>query len=246
MKGFVRSIIVPLFRWDEIFMAIVLSAALSPLISFSIPVVNQLSTKMVELVKGIFNVLQWTFVSLYGTKEILFDRVTDIRKKNSFLLKHRLIDQRLNAIFLKKSNLIGKVKYYLTHGVLYIASGIAGSAAAMHKAGWLNAGSFAFPLEVAGNCLFAFASFISLVQNVRIYRAASKITLYAPFHEREAASMLKKSSVLGIISSLNYIIAAALLMFGPAAAFALLFGCIAVSTGCLKILYDFVRFRKAY
>ncbi|QLH37078.1 MAG: hypothetical protein HWD61_13825 [Parachlamydiaceae bacterium] len=128
-----------------------------------------------------------------------------------------------------------------------MASGVSGSLAAAHHLGWLNLGSqVAFSLEIAGNGLFGIASLIALIQNIKIYRAASKVCESAPLHEKEAANKLKTSSMMGILSNLNYIIGAALLMIGSLATLALLFGCIAVFIGGLKILYDFLQFRNAY
>lgn len=218
-------------------------------ISVAAPVACLAPKKLIDLARNVFNVMQWSFLSLYGTKEIAFDRVKDIRhdKKNNAVTHASSVNNFLNGIFIKQAAFIGPIKFNVAHGVLYFVSGVAGSLAAMHRQEWINiGGSLVFPLEVAGNCLFALASLVALIQNVKIYRAAAKVPENAPAHEREAARMLKKSAVLGIISSLNYIIAAALIMIGPAATVALVFGCIAVFTGCMKILYDFIRFRNAH
>lgn len=208
---------------------------------------NRLVQKLILLVKSLFNIAQWSFVSLYGAKEILFDRVSDFSKTKRpiILTDAKRVNNYLNRVFFKKDSFLGPIKFNVVHGSLYLASGLAGSVAAMHQQKWLNAGELAFPLEATGNCLFGLASLVALIQNVKIYRAAAKVPAYAPPHAQNAASMLKKSSVLGFISSLNYIIGSALLMIGPAAALALLFGCIAVFVGGLKILYDFIRFREA-
>lgn len=203
--------------------------------------------KLVELFKGFTDISQWSLLSLYGTKEILFDRVRDIHqvKGNDVFMQASKVDIFLNRTFLKKDTFLG-IKFNVAHGSLNIVSGLLGSLAAAHRQGWMNVGNFCLPLEAAACSLFGFASLIALIRNINIYRAAIKIPEYAPLHVKEAASMLKKSAILGIISSLNYIVAAALLIIGSTATLALIFGCIAVSTGCLKILYDFIRFKNAY
>lgn len=209
---------------------------------------GQAATKtLVNLVKNFSGILQNSFLVVYGTKEILFDRVRDISKtKNHVIITHATrINHYLNKIFVKKDPFIGPLRFNNAHGLLYIGSGLTGSAAALHKLGWINLGGFGLPLEIAGNCLFSLACLTALIHNVKIYRAAAKVTPHAPLYKRQAAHMLKVSSVLGIISSLNYIVAASLLVMGPLASLALVFGCIAVLTGCMKILYDFLKFRNA-
>lgn len=227
----------------------VISYGIQPKASFATAFANySIVKKLVDLVKSLFNTVQWAFVNLYGTKEILFDRVKDLRysKKNIIKTHATRVNSYLNRVFVKKNAFIGPINFNVAHGSLYMASGLAGSLAAIHQQGWLNIGCLAAPLETLGNGLFGLASLVALIHNVKIYRAAAQVPEYAPTYAKEAASMLKKSAVCGIISSLNYIIASALLIFGAAFTFALVFGCIAVVSGCFKILYDFIRFKNAY
>jgi len=200
--------------------------------------------KLVDFAVVHFNFMQWSFLSFYGAKELLFDRVKEIREtKNS---PSSLMNHYLNGVFVRKDKMFGVVLFNVAHGSLYCASGVVGSLAAADRLGWVRMGSFTVPLEIAGNCLFGFASLVALIQNIKIYREASKISEKNPYHEQEAAQRLKKSAIMGIISTLNYIVAAALLIIGTHASLALILGCIAVFTGCIKIIYDFFRFRKAY
>lgn len=225
-----------------------LSLAIKPFIPVAVNLGQQGIQRLVPLVKAHFNSLQWSFVSLYGAKEILFDRVKDIRDiKNPDRVKHaHRVNVQLNKIFLKKDVFIKPIRFSILHGTLYVASGLVGTVAALQKQGVLNiAAQLQFPLEVVGNGLFGLASLVALIQNIRTYRAAAKIPPHAPFYERQAANQLKKSAILGILSSLNYIIGAALILIGPLSSLALLFGCVAVFFGCLKILYDYLRFRNA-
>ena len=191
-----------------------------------------------------FNFMQWSFLSLYGAKELLFDRVKDIRQARN--PSPSLMNQYLNGVFVRKDKMGGVVPFNVAHGSLYLASGVAGSLAAADRLGWIRMGSLTIPLEIVGNGLFGLASLVALIQNIKIYREACKVSEKNPYHEQEAAQRLKKSAVMGIISTLNYIVAAALLIIGTHASLALIFGCIAVFTGCLKIIYDFFRFRQAY
>ncbi len=212
-------------------------------------VTHQFTKKTIALFKNIFDLMQWSFLCLYGSKEILLDRVKNIsqvRKNHVVVTQAHRVNRYLNGIFLKKTAFVGPINFNVAHGSLYIASGMVGLAAPIHRlSGKLNQ---KLPLlaETLGNGLFGLASLVALIQNVKIYRAAAKIPSFAPQHARDAALMLKKSAILGIISSLNYIITVALLVMGSAATFALIFGCIAVVTGCLKILYDYFRFKNAW
>jgi hypothetical protein len=224
-------------------------SGISPALPAFFTIISTITKKVIDFVKTYFQFMQWSCLIAYGAKEIIFDKVTDFSKRQQrciLITPANRINNFLNRIFVKKEPLLGPIKYNVAHGLLYGVSGILGSAAAMHHLNWINVGSAAVPLEMAGNATFAFASFISLVQNVKMYRAAAKIQDDAPAHEREASGKLKKSAVLGIISSLNYIVAAALLMFDVTAVISLIFGCIAVITGCIKVLYDYIQFKNAY
>lgn len=197
--------------------------------------------KIVDLAFKYFNILQWSFLSLYGVKEILFDRVKELSQPSNKISQR---DVFINRIYSQNDHVLGPIRYNQAHGSLYLMSGVAGSFSASHRLGWIKLGNFDVPLEIVGNCLFCFASFIALIQNIKLYQAASKVSQYAPAYEKEGAEMIKKSAIIGIISSLSYILAAGLLIMGVQATLALLLGCLAVFTGCIKILYDFIRFKN--
>ncbi len=231
-------------------MSIVLNAAASLGVRASSPIavfVTKLSPhQFTDIVKKAFSLIQWSFLSLYGTKEILFDRVKDFNKikKNGFFPRPAEKNDYLNRIFVKKDPFLNKIPFNIAHGSLYISAGVSGSLAAISNNGWIN-NSGLNALMPVGQSLFGLACLVALIHNVKIYRAAAKIPAFAPLHQREAANMLKKSAIFGIISSLNYLLAAAMMLMGAPAALALVFGCVAVFTGCLKIIYDFIRFRGA-
>lgn len=225
-----------------------LSQTVSPVIPAVATFVKSVVIKIIDFCKShLYYIMQWSFVALYGIKEILFDRVRDIRLvKQSVIVTHAdRVKQHANSVFLKKDPLLGPVKFNSIHGSLYATAGFVGVGVAMHRQGLIQLGGLLPAFELAGNCLFGLASLVTLIHSIRIYLKASKVPSYAPPHVQESASMLKKSAILGMISSLNYIIATALLIIGNAATFALIFGCIAVATGCMKIFYDFLRFREA-
>lgn len=228
-------------------MTLVLNTLASRFVTSSPIVSNSSKTilkKLVDFAIVHFNFMQWSFLSLYGAKELLFDRVKEIRGTKD--TQSSLMNHYLNGVFVRKDKVFDVVPFNVAHGSLYLASGVVGSLAAADRLGWVRMGSFTVPFEIVGNSLFGFASLVALIHNIKIYREASKISDKNPYAEQEAAKQLKKSAVMGIISTLNYIIASALLIIGTQASLALIFGCIAVFTGCLKIIYDFFRFRKAY
>lgn len=205
--------------------------------------------RLVEIVKTYFNMMQWGALWTYGLKEILLDRVRnidEIQSKPALPTHANRVNAYINRILVKKDSTIGDLKFNIAHGLLYIGSGLMGSVAGLHRLGVFVIGKTVFPLEAAGNSLFGLGSLLALIQNIQIYKLALKVTSNSPLHEREAADMLRKSAVIGIISSLNYIAAAAVLVIGGPATMALIFGVLALFTGCVKILYyDFFRFKDS-
>lgn len=110
--------------------------------------------------------------------------------------------------------------FYRTHGILYWTSGIAGLYRERLPATLMNADSV----------LFLSACVTGLCYNIARYRNAAA---------ENATPEEKKSAILGIISNLNYIIGGALNLIGVAASTALVLCCIALTTGAIKILYDY-------
>lgn len=204
-------------------------------------------TKIIDFVKTYFNAMQWSFLYLYGTKEILFDNVYKKESRGILPTYKDRLNQAINKVFVKNDNVIGNIKFNMAHGTLYTASGVIGFVPALQRLGYLDIGAgLIVPLEALGNVVFGFASLVALIQNIKLYKAASKMAKSDSLPEQEAAQMIKKSAVMGIISSLSYILTAITLIFSASTAIAFLFGIIAVITGCLKILYDFFRFRQAF
>lgn len=213
-------------------------------------IINILATcaqKVAGFAGKYLNLFQWACLGTYGLKEILFDRIKPVKQKiqNLFNLRKDRVKECAQAILVKNDQ-IGKIPFNVAHGTIYAASGVAGGIAALNHLNFINIGSaVSFPLECVGNGLFGIASFLTVIQNVRLYIAATKIEADASKEEIEAVKKIKISAIMGIISGLNYIVTAALLLCGVGATIALVFGLIGLVTGCIKILYDYYTFRKS-
>lgn len=109
-------------------------------------------------------------------------------------------------------------EYFTIHGALFIASGAFGIIGVVYK----HAISV-----ILGQGFFLVANLIALEYNGELYRKTDN-------------PAVKKSALLGILNNLGYIFTVALAWIGVHGAITLLVGCLAVSTGCLKMLYDFL------
>lgn len=131
--------------------------------------------------------------------------------------------------------------YMYNHGGLIAGSGFCGIIESFENFGLATFGEAGKALFKAGNLLFLGANIIALEENVRLYEAATKTddsVLGKEWHKRSAIS--------GIFSNLGYIIATSVLLLGGPAGIALAIGVIGASSGALKILCDFILWKKEY
>jgi len=166
-----------------------------------------------------FRLLQGLFLCGYGMKEILFDRTSE---PDSSLCRRicRACCSCFNRLrIVADSN--------IQHGLLFVGSGLAGAAVALHQLEKINVGSLLTVAEGLDLGLFLAACLVGLRYNVLKYSDPS------------SSLQEKKSAVLGIISNLNYLFWGLCPILGASATFALVFCGIALTTGFLKILYDF-------
>lgn len=190
--------------------------------------------KVATLSPGWFRLIQGIALSAYGLKEILFDgpksRLGAPPGDNSLLSR---IKSACYDYFMRKKQEISSGQFHILHGALFVGTGIAGSLAALHQLDKINL-AWTFPifegLEIG---LFLWGSALALVHNVREYQKAA--TLVA---SSEKVENLKLSAVIGMISSLSYILWVASYLLGGAALMPL-FLCLGLATGCLKILFDY-------
>lgn len=173
---------------------------------------SQIVSKMIELTRQHFKILESVGLTGMGSKEIAF-----------------------NATVGSKSQKI----YFLAHGALFIASGLTSALIAANQYQFIQISKWVQLLSLTGNGLFLAANLLALYQNIESYKNALKLETSGLIQDLEKARHMKYSAVLGIMNSLGYLMVPIATLFHAPLAFAIIFGCIAVSTGCLKILYDF-------
>lgn len=183
-----------------------------------------------------FPIIQNTALGIFGFKEIVTGRVktpkgitdADLTDQNSRIRFHVR-----KILFKIKWNRFPPNDFHGTHGLLYLASGASGLLSCC-------AGAASKVLGNIGGGFFLSANIVDLDFNVSIYRLASSIDLKnAPESLKEAVHRLKRSAIIGMISNIGHIITPFTILFGPYLALTIFFTGIAVSTGCIKILYDY-------
>lgn len=196
-----------------------------------------LAQKITEIVLEYFGIIKGLCLASYGLKELLFDRIKNSVNNHNNCLSHQ--KQFINEFLLKTEPVLKCIGFHALHGSLYIASGLSSAVAASQQ---LFQKSLGIPLPlfpILGNSFFLLANLFSLKYHVHLYQEAAKVTKDSPQEEQDSAKILKKSAVLGILNSLSYLMIPLFSILGISLALSLLFGCIAVFTGCIKILYDY-------
>lgn len=187
---------------------------------------SQLTYIVDEAIKALA-MIQSAFLFTYGAKEIFFDS----RQFQEKVWGGRLcaVSQAIFGIF--GDNETSAHDYYLIHGTLFLTSGAYFALSSLHCYQCLDLYGCLDELHLAAETLFVAANIVALKFNMQLY-------MHAKSSHAENAAILR-SCVIGIVSNLFYILAEATRLFGFSTALALVFGCIAVSTGGVKIIYDF-------
>jgi hypothetical protein len=167
-----------------------------------------------------FRLLQGLGICSYGFKEVFYDSYKCHQLAKSPCVKTRTKWQAAH-------------KFFLNHGALFAGCGIAGTAVALHYLEAISAGPMLSVLKHLDLGLFLAACVVALQHNVKEYQRAKE------FDDNLQAQVHKNSAILGIISSLNYMIWSSLLFFEFSSALTFVFCAIGLLTGCWKILFDF-------
>lgn len=193
--------------------------------------------KIAALTRTCFQYIQKIFLGIYGSHQLLFEKIKPLEKVNNANLKNRVQQLKiyLHGFLFKREFEKIPFGYHAMHGALYLSSGIFGFLSDIESCGiYRNLGSS------IGSGLFLFANLLGIEYNVSIYLHADSIDLTnAPAYQCEAVKALKKSAAMGIITNLNYVLFPISIFFGLPVAVSILFAGIAAATGCLKILYDY-------
>jgi hypothetical protein len=188
--------------------------------------------KLSEVARDHFNLLQSFCLLSYGGKEVVWDGFIKTRQTSAAKTQDTVILDCARGLLKRIEKGAFPVPFHSLFGSLHLSAGVASGLAALQE-------SMALPFEALSGSLFFIAQIVALRFNVKVYQEASQLSSSIHEHERKAAQMLKKSAVLGIISTLNYMTLPAITLLGGPAAMILIFGCIALFTGCLKVIYDF-------
>ncbi len=138
-------------------------------------------------------------------------------------------------------------EYYLkVHGLTLLVSGILSGITCLQNVFSSDFRGFCTAIGKAANGSFIYASLLALEENIRIYKYAENHN-YSDIEEAlKHSNRLRFSAMLGIFSSLSYIISTALTLIGLAATVALVIGIIATFSGALKVIYDFISWSKEH
>lgn len=130
---------------------------------------------------------------------------------------------------------IASGEFKLIQGSCFVASGLCGAL------------SFYYPsffLDLGANGLFLIGNLVALKSNIELYLHGSRMAASNEMLIREKGKVLMHSAIMGMINNINYIMIPLITAFGGPVAAAIFFGCIAVTTGCIKILYDYMYLRN--
>lgn len=169
-----------------------------------------------------FRVLQSLFFVGYGLKEIIFDGPKD--KSSSFFER---VEQSVKRCFNEMQVNPFQASFNFQHGLLFMSAGICGIQGAIIQIKKFPCPNLLKVLQHLDFGLFLTACAIALRYNVLKY------------WEENCTVSQRFSSVMGILSTLSYLIWGALSILGSSTAICLIFMCIGLSTGATKVLYDF-------
>lgn len=194
-----------------------------------------LALKVLRFAKEYFFIGQNIFMIFFGVKELIFDRAQQLTSP----LEGTKIQLTVRRFFLAKEIQEGRsLTNAQMHGIYYSSAGLCGGVASLQTYGWCNLKS-AFPvLSGLSDAFFGCANWNNLLYHIRCYQEANLLTGKGK-EEALAAKRIKTSAVLGIISNVNYLISISSFLFGPISWLPIVFGGVAMLTGCIKILYDF-------
>lgn len=186
--------------------------------------------KCIEVVRTYFLIISNSCLVGLGFKEIVFEAVrrTDENPlEPAIRFFHHLWDE------IKSGDI------HFLQGASFVLSGVTGVLAISHRLQYIDLKFFAPVCEALGTGFFFIGNLLALVTNVEQYIRASEMTESGDPAQVERGNVLKYSAVAGIINNLSYLMIPTLMLFGAPFACALVFGCIAIFTGCIKILIDY-------
>lgn len=185
-------------------------------------ILSSLAHPMKLIVFPYFRLLQGIGLCGYGLKEILFNGP----RNREFPVCQR-VSQAVKDCFSSIRNGVCSAEFHIKHGLLLMGAGISGIACAAHGLKIVDMGFTVPVLKRLDFGLFLAACLVALKHNVDRFWEAPPNS-----HERRVA-------VLGIVSSLNYVIWGTCILIESSTLMALVFCFFGMATGGLKALYEF-------
>jgi len=194
-----------------------------------------IALKVLHFAREHFFAGQNMFMILFGLKELIFDRAQPWTKP----LAGTKVQQAVRAFFRRIEGSEGRsLTNAQMHGIYYSSAGLCGGAASLQTYGLCDLKKGFPALSGLSDAFFGCANWNNLLYHVRCYQEAN-LLMGRGKEEEIAAKRIKTSAVLGIISNVNYLISISSFLFGPLNWLPIVFGGVAMLTGCIKIIYDF-------
>jgi len=201
-----------------------------------------LTKRVIEFSIRAFPILQGITYAGYGLKLFFWDGLRNkfklcLEKNKNFLKKIALTLQwfysRIKCLQTQTSH------FSMLAGVSYAGAGVCGVITGACQLGLIGASKIVNAASAATRGFFIFSDLLSLEYYINLFCLASEILSMGSADSAQTAKQLKISAIMGIVSCFSYLFAAAIVLLGGPAGVALAICCIAGSTNCVRILYDF-------
>lgn len=219
--------------------------SLPPLLSLTLTTSNlklpDLFLKIVLIAQKHFHLGENSFMTAYGLKEMIFDKPQTKPLNTSATA----VQQVVYHFFQARQIDVAPFSPSQMHGIYYISAGLLGGITTLQSYGIADLGLASPLLSSLSHTFFGCANWHNLLYHVQCFHDADLLASDRSQPTQEAVRRIKASAVLGIISSVGYLATLAASLFGPFAWIPMIFGGVAMLTGCIKILYDFFWLYKA-
>ncbi len=194
---------------------------------------------VVRLVKPYFGLLQQLIMGTSGAKELVDDGIK--QRVELWDETHDDTTGKVSWTAVKRfATEIKIARIHIVRGALYAVSGVCGGATAMHSLGMVDVDDYYKTLSRVGNGAFLAGNIITLYFYCEELRDALHIAHTTTGETRERAEEACHSAVMGIVSTLAWLLTAALTAFSVSTAAIIVIGIIGSFTGGIKSTYDFL------
>jgi hypothetical protein len=211
----------------------------------SAPAAIQKSTSQVlsHVAGQLINLGTGVFFVCYGLKEMVLDshpkwfRITP--GENSPLVIKKIgqaVDWMLVMIRNQPTNMLDKIRY-MSHGLLMVGTGVAGSVSALHRLGAFNVGAALRIFDFAACGFFIIGNLIYLEYSIEKFVEAVR-HLKDRNGDKKNEILRLVAAAIGIISNISYIVASIATLATAPYLLPLIFGLLGMLAGSLRILLE--------